>query len=136
MLDLSAAFERTSFSPREQQIVLLTTSKLNGCSYCQTVHSTIARKCGMDDATLRAVLDLAPLPEAKENALRAFTQALVETRGWIDDVRLRSFFAAGYTHAKVFECVLGISLKTLTNYCNHIAGAEPNPEFVAMARHG
>jgi hypothetical protein len=28
---------------------------------------------------------------------------------------------------------MGIAIKTLTNYCNHLAGAEPNPEFVAMA---
>lgn len=35
--------------------------------------------------------------------------------------------------AQVFECVLGVALKTLTNFCNHLAHAEPNPEFVAMA---
>jgi hypothetical protein len=29
---------------------------------------------------------------------------------------------------------MGVALKTLTNYCNHVAGAQPNAEFVAMAR--
>ena len=29
--------------------------------------------------------------------------------------------------------VMGIALKTLTNYCNHLVSAEPNEEFLAMA---
>ncbi len=41
--------------------------------------------------------------------------------------------AAGYTKVKVFEVVMGVPIKTLTNYSNHLAGAVPNPEFVAMA---
>lgn len=35
--------------------------------------------------------------------------------------------------AKIFEVVMGIGLKTMTNYCNHLASAEPNAEFTRMA---
>ena len=46
---------------------------------------------------------------------------------------MRAFLATGYTKAQVFEVVMGVAMKTLTNYSNHLAGAVPNPEFIAMA---
>jgi len=36
---------------------------------------------------------------------------------------MQSFLDAGYSKAQAFEVVLGIALKTMTNYCNHLAGA-------------
>lgn len=134
VLNLGGSFERTSFSPREQQIVLLAVSAYHGCGYCQTVHTALALKVGLDRASLDAVLGSDPLPDARENVLRDFTRAVVASRGEVAGAEIKAFLDAGYTRAQVFECVLGVALKTLTNFCNHLAGAEPNPEFVAMAR--
>jgi len=39
ILKLSGEFDKASLTPTEQQIVLLTVSRLNGCSYCKTVHT-------------------------------------------------------------------------------------------------
>ncbi|MBI2516473.1 MAG: carboxymuconolactone decarboxylase family protein [Opitutae bacterium] len=133
VLDLTSAFERTTLSVREQQIVLLTVSRFNQCQYCQTVHVALARKSGVDADTIRAVLAAAPLPGIRENALRNFVHALVDSKGWVKVDEVETFLAAGFTRAHVFECIVGVTLKTLTNYCNHVAGAVPNPEFVAMA---
>ena len=57
------------------------------------------------------------------------------------------FFNAGYRMAKfftfrrqfvtggqVFEVIMGVALKTMTNCCNHLAGAEPDAEFVRIAQ--
>lgn len=133
VMGLSGAFDKTSFSPQEQQIILATVSVLNDCSYCRTAHTALSRKAGMDDKTLKAVLDISPLPDKKQNALRDFTRALIEERGQVDEEKIHAFLGAGYTKAQVFEVVLGIAMKTLTNYSNHLAGAEPNREFVMMA---
>lgn len=133
VMNMSGAFDKTSLTPQEQQIVLTTVSILNDCNYCRTVHTAMARKAGMDDKTLKAVLDLSPLPDKKQNALRAFTKALVEERGRLDEDKIQAFLSAGYSRAQVFEIVLGVAMKTLTNYSNHLAGAEPNREFVMMA---
>ncbi len=79
------------------------------------------------------LLSLAPIPDTKLNALRDFTKAMVEERGRLQEQQVRRFLEAGYTKAQVFEVVIGVALKTLTNYSNHLAGTRPNPEFVAMA---
>lgn len=133
LLGLVKAFDETSFSPQEQQIVLLTVSLTNGCAYCKTVHTALSRQSGLDDATLQALLNFDPLPDSKQNALRDFAQSVAQQRGHLDEGTVEAFLQAGYSKAQVFEVVLGVSMKTLTNYSNHLAGAEPNAEFLAMA---
>ncbi|UVT18240.1 MAG: carboxymuconolactone decarboxylase family protein (plasmid) [Nitrospira sp.] len=136
VLNLSGAFDKTSFTEAERQVILITSSVVNGCNYCKTVHAALGRKAGIDDTTLKALVALAPLSDARLNALRDFTKAMVEQRGRIHEQRVRQFLDAGYTNAQVFEVVMGVALKTLTNYSNHLTGTHPNPEFVAMAEPG
>lgn len=133
VLNLSGAFDKTSFTEIERQVILITSSVVNGCDYCKTVHTALGRKAGIDDKTLGALVTITSLPDARLNALRDFTKAMVEERGRIHEGRVRQFLEIGYTKAQVFEVVMGIALKTLTNYSNHLTGTRPNPEFVAMA---
>jgi len=133
VLVLSGGFEKTSLSPQEQQVVLLSASAANTCNYCRTVHTGLARQAGVDALTAAGIAQCRPLSDPKLEALRAFTSAVVEQRGQVDGEAVKRFLAAGYTKAQVFEVVMGVALKTFTNYSNHLAGAEPNPEFVAMA---
>lgn len=133
VMNLSGAFDQTSLTPQERQVVLLTVSALNGCSYCKTVHTAFGRIAEMDGETLKAVVAFEPLSDRKLNALRDFTRQVVDEKGWVKEDDVKAFLAAGYTKAQVFEVVMGVAMKTLTNYSNHLAGATPNPEFIAMA---
>jgi uncharacterized peroxidase-related enzyme len=133
VLNLAGAFDKASLTAQEQQIVLLTVSTLNECSYCKTAHTALGRMAEIDGTTLQAAVALEPLSDPRLNALRDFTRKVVEEKGWVKDGDVQAFLAAGYTKAQVFEVVMGVALKTLTNYSNQLAGAVPNPEFVAMA---
>lgn len=133
VLNLAGAFDKASLTPQEQQIVSLTVSTLNGCGYCKTVHTALGRMAEIDPETLEATISFEPLPDKKLNALRDFTRKVVEEKGWVNEHDVQAFLAAGYTKAQVFEVVMGVAMKTLTNYSNHLASAVPNPEFVAMA---
>lgn len=133
VLKLSEQFDRTTLSTQEQQLVLLTVSALNGCSYCRTAHTALGKMANISNETLRAIIAFEPLNDPRLEALRRFTQALVEEKGWLNEQAIEDFLAAGFSKAQVFEVVLGVALKTITNYSNHLAGAEPNAEFLAMA---
>ncbi|MFZ5930404.1 MAG: carboxymuconolactone decarboxylase family protein [Pseudomonadota bacterium] len=133
VMNLAGAYDKTSLTPQEQQIVLLTVSALNGCSYCRTVHTGLGRMANIDERTLKATIALEPLADSKLDALRDFTRKIVDERGMVKEQDIQSFLAAGYTKAQVFEVVMGVAMKTLTNYCNHLADAKPNDEFIAMA---
>ena len=119
-LTVAEAFESSSLSPAERNLVLLMASLENGCEYCVAVHSMSARRQGLPDDVISALRGGATLNDPRLEALRQFTQAVVRQRGWAESAAER-FLAAGFTQAQVLEVVLGVTQKTLSNYVNHLA---------------
>lgn len=130
-LDLGARLGGTSLTPPEQQIVLLATSFANQCDYCMGAHSTVARMVGLERADLDALRDGSELPTTRLNVLRDFTRAVVESRGHVTTEDLRRFLDAGFEQAQVLEVILGVAMKTLSNYTNHIAETPLDEAFEA-----
>lgn len=86
------------------------------------------------DATLSALRNGEPLPNPKLNALALFTEAVVRERGWVaDSQELKIFFAAGYTQQHALEVVLGVAMKTLSNYANHLTDTPLDAAFAGEA---
>lgn len=133
---LSGLFQKTSLSPVEQQVVLLTVSVENECHFCVAAHSGGAKKAGIDEADLQALREQKPLQDERLNALHAFTLDVVRNRGWVGDDAVDRFLKAGFSEQQVLEVVLGVSMKTLSNYTNHIAGTPLNEELKPLAWNG
>ena len=57
-------------------------------------------------------------------ALRNLTENMVATRGNPDESVLKEFLEVGYDDSQVLEIILGISMKILSNYTNHVAETE------------
>ena len=128
--DLSALFDKTSFTPVERQVVLLATSVANGCEFCVAAHSMIALKmAGAAAEVVDALRGEATIPDKRLDELAAFTRTVVSQRGWVPEGELDRFLAAGFTKQQAIEVVLGVAMKTLSNYTNHITGTATNPEF-------
>jgi len=73
-----------------------------------------------------------PIDDAKLEALRQLTQALVRGRGHAE-AEIAAFVEAGYEPSQVLEVLIGISLKTLSNYTNHIVETPLDDAFAARA---
>lgn len=127
---LSRIFEEASFTAAERQIVLLTTSYENECDYCVAAHSVIAGMQKVPEAVIGAIRSGNPIADPKLEALRRFTSAVVESRGWPSEDHTKDFLDAGYGKQQVLEVVLGVGLKTLSNYTNHIAETPLDAPFV------
>jgi len=126
---LGGLFEKTSFSSDEKQVIYLAISAENGCDYCMAAHSVIADMNQLAAEVTEAIRRGQPIDDPRLEALRSFTQHLVSERGWIgDDVRA-AFLAAGYSETQILEVVLGVGMKTLSNYTNHIAGTPLDQAF-------
>jgi uncharacterized peroxidase-related enzyme len=134
LLGLIEAFDRTSLTAPERELVLLAVSVANDCAYCRTVHVGLGRRAGLSSGAVTATLESRPLEEARLSALRDLTVALVQSRGRVSDAQVDAFLRAGFSKAQVLEVVMGVALKTFTNYCNHLASVAPNAEFVAMCK--
>ncbi|MDE2290823.1 MAG: carboxymuconolactone decarboxylase family protein [Elusimicrobia bacterium] len=120
-VSLNQLFEKSSLTPAERQVVLLSASAANGCGYCMAAHSVIAKMQGVPDAVVAALRDGEALPDEKLQALRAFTRSVVETRGYPTQTVMDAFLKAGYGRTQVLEVILGVAMKTLSNYVNHVA---------------
>jgi uncharacterized peroxidase-related enzyme len=130
---LSRIFDESSLSAAERQVVLLATSHENDCAYCVAAHTVIAGMQKVPGGVVEAIRDGRPIADAKLEALRRFTAAVVASRGWPSDAELVAFTSAGYGKQQVLEVVLGVGLKTLSNYTNHIAATPLDPAFHTAA---
>ncbi|MEW5963235.1 MAG: peroxidase-related enzyme [Pseudomonadota bacterium] len=133
-LGLMGAFDSSgmTLTALERQIVLLTASATNRCEYCAAAHGMLANMLGLDRGAVDAIQQGRPISDARLEALRGLTQALVEKRGRVAGAELDRFRAAGFTSSQVLEVVVGVALKTLTNYANHLAQPPINEQFAAF----
>lgn len=118
---LGRIFEGTSFTPAEQQVVLLSVSAENECDYCVAAHTAIAGRQKVPGEVVQAIRNGQPIPDARLEALRQLTASLVTRRGRPRDEDLERFFAAGYSPRQLLEVLVGVGMKTISNYVNHIA---------------
>ena len=57
----------------------------------------------------------------------------MEKRGWVDEADVRAFVDAGFDASQVLEVLVGVSLKTLSNYANHVAQTPVDAAFAEQA---
>lgn len=126
-------FEKTSFTSIEQQVIYLTANYEHECNYCMAAHSGLAKMIGMSSEHIDALRNGKPIPDPKLQALRMFTQRMIKSRGWVNEGEIEEFIAAGYTKQQVLEVILGIAVKIIHNYTNHIAKTPLDKAFKPYA---
>jgi uncharacterized peroxidase-related enzyme len=132
-LTLSEILTHGDFTPAEQQLLLLTVSRENGCAYCVAAHTLGGKTAKLDDQAIDAVRDGLPIADGKLQALRRFAETVVRNRGHVGDDDIRALLAQGYTKGHVLEVLLAASLKTISNYLDHFA-EPPLDEALTPAR--
>ncbi|HEY5994239.1 MAG TPA: carboxymuconolactone decarboxylase family protein [Gallionellaceae bacterium] len=130
-LALNDLIAKGSLSHAQQQVALLAVSVENACEFCTVAHRAIGKMKGANAQTLNALADGTEIADAKDRALAAFTRAVVKTRGRPGAPAVQAFLNAGFTKAQILEVILIVSIKTLSNYINHLTNPEPNKELLA-----
>lgn len=123
------AMSGASLSPSQAQAVQLAVAAHNDCHYCRAAHSKLGRGSGISDDDVEAISggelpgdpEIRPVVEA--------TRRVLGERGWLDEDDLTELADAGVDRQKLYEIVAFVGLKTLSNYVNHIAGTEVDPQF-------
>lgn len=125
---------RASLTLAEREVVQITAARLHGCDFCIAGHSAIAlKKAGFPKEAVIALQHGNPVGDAKLDAVAAFATAVIAHRGNVPDAAWQAFLAAGYGQQQALEVVLGISLATLCNFANSLAGSPINPELLPFA---
>lgn len=126
---LSEQFGKSSLSLLAKQVVLITASVENGCEYCVAAHSTIALRSRVPAEVVEALRTGKLIEDAFLETVRRLTRLMVAQRGWVEEEEIEAFLAAGGTRRQVLDVVLGVGMKTLSNYTNHIAHTPLDPAW-------
>lgn len=122
------AFAKSSFTPQEQQVALMSISYENECNYCMAGHTFLAANAGVAEEVRNAIRNGEAIADSKLEALHQFAMAMVSKKGWVSEEEVSAFLSAGYTKAQILELLIAISLKVMASYTNHIAHT-PYDEF-------
>jgi uncharacterized peroxidase-related enzyme len=129
-LGLDAAYSKGTLSPVERQLVLLTASVVNECPYCTAAHSTVAKgMLHVPAAVVAAVRARRPVTDTKLNALVNLTREVVEARGHVAPATIQSFLDVGFHRGQIGEVLVGVALKTMSNYTHHLSPVEIDSAF-------
>ncbi len=131
-LNLNVLIDKSSLSAARAQVALLAVSVENKCNFCEVAHRAMGKKAGVPQQTIDAILTGGNIEDKKDQAITDLAQEFVRKRGWVADDALENFYAEGFTKQQVFEVILIVSIKTLSNFSNHLTQPEPNKELLAM----
>jgi len=120
-LSLESAWGKCSLGAIERQVILLTASVENKCTYCIALHASTLKGMGFGGKSVKAIRHGEQLGEARLDALVDLTRELVAGRGLVAERTKERFMAAGYNEVAVMEVLVGVALKTISNYLDHLA---------------
>jgi len=124
--------KESGLSPAEQEVIFLSISQYNGCTYCTAAHSMIAdKKSHVPKDVLQAIRAREPIPDPKLAALAAMAVEMVEKHGQPSSEVVKRFLDAGYQERDLLYIVLAAAVKTLSNYSNQAFGTQLDETFAA-----
>jgi AhpD family alkylhydroperoxidase len=129
-LAMQASLRRAGLTPVEREVVGITTSYANRCEYSMAAHSTFALGHGAAPEVVAALRAGDELPDAKLEALRAFTRELVRERGHVSDTDL---LEAGYSREQVLEVIAQVAYTTFANLVANVADTPVDEAFAPQA---
>jgi len=128
----SALRSTSELSPLEREVVGITVSHANASPYSMAAHSTFAAAASAGDDLLAALRAGADLPDARLQALAAFTRTLLHERGHVGEDGLAAFQDAGYTDRQALDVVAQVAYTTLANLVANLAETPVDDAFAAQ----
>ncbi len=111
------------FDAKEREAVFLAVSELNGCEYCQSAHTALAKMNGFsEEETLQ--LRTGDHTDEKYRVLTRLAADIQRTQGHPDEELLREFTGLGYDEEALVDLVSLVINVTFTNYIHNIARFE------------
>jgi AhpD family alkylhydroperoxidase len=122
-LTFSEAQKNGSFNTKEREAIFLAVSEENGCNYCISAHTTIAKMSGFaEEETLQ--LRAGNHSDRKLSILTNLAKSIIANRGRADEELVQSFFEIGYDEKSLVDLVALVVDKTFTNYIGRLARPE------------
>ncbi len=120
-LGMNGALGKGTLPAATRERIALAVAEINGCSYCLSAHTYLAKNLArLDDAEI-AANRAGGSGDAMADAAVRFAAAVTRERGHVGADDLAAVRAAGYDDAQIIEIVQHVALNTWTNYVNEVA---------------
>ena len=132
-VSMQSSLRGSSLTPVEREVVGITVSLENTCEYSMAAHSTFALAQGAATEVVAALRAGDELPDARLEALRAFTSELLSERGHVPAAQVSAFLQAGYSEASVLEVITQVAYTMFANLVANIADTPVDEAFEPQA---
>jgi uncharacterized peroxidase-related enzyme len=119
-----------TLNAKEQQVVYLTTSRVNECSYCQAAHTKMAAGAGVSVSDIQAAKGEAKFSSPRLEMIASTTRAIIEKRGNLSAEEKSAFLKAGLTKSELYEIATLLAIKSASNYIHHLSGVPIDAQFL------
>ena len=113
-LGLHAIASEGVLDPHTRERIALAVGQQNGCEYCVSAHTAIARRAGLTNAEI-AANRAGSSHDAKAAVAVKFARALVEHHGDVTTAELQEVRNAGFDDAQIVEIITHVGMNMLTN---------------------
>ena len=113
--------------------IAIVVAEADGCEYCLSAHTALARKAGLSEQQLAAARALNTGIQRTDAALK-FAREIVVSRGQIPSAQFEAVRQAGFSDGEIVEIIGHVALNIFTNYFNNINQTEVDFPKVAAAR--
>ncbi len=133
-LGFNGALGKGQLSAATRERIALAIANTNGCDYCNSAHTFLAKTLAkLDDAEV-AANRAGSSTDAKAHAAVSFAVKVASKRGHVSSTDVAEVRAAGYSDAEVVEIVGHVALNVFTNYVNETFKTEIDFPVVEVAR--
>ncbi|MGU3412296.1 carboxymuconolactone decarboxylase family protein [Enterobacteriaceae bacterium C34A] len=122
-MGLSGALAKV-LDARTRERIALVVSQINGCDYCLSAHSYIAKNMMTMTEEEIALNREGKSADPKAGAAVAFAAAIASQRGQVTDWDVEAVREAGFSDAQIVEIVALVADTTFTNFLNNVAQTE------------
>lgn len=129
---LNEILAKTDLSTAQQQVGLLAVSAYHDCEFCKVAHQAFGKMNKAIPQTLLAIVEGKEIEDDSDRALVKMITEILDNRGWVNPEQLEQFYDAGFSKRNVYDLILIVTIKTLSNYSNHLTKPEANKQLKAM----
>jgi len=129
-LGFNASLGAGKLGGKNMKLIILATSELNGCEYCASAHTQMAKDAGLltDEECLNARRLIGV--DDKSGAMLQFVKKVHEAKGKVKDEDVAALRQKGFGDVEIVEIVGIMALITFANYVSNVG--EPELDFSAV----
>lgn len=117
------SLSKSVFTAKEQEAIFLAVSSVNGCKYCQSAHTYIAKMHGFTEEETVQIRN-GSYANGKIGAITKLAADIQRTHGKPSKGLLEDFFAHGYNEKALADLLSVMIFIIMPNYLNNITEIE------------